>query len=376
MLAVTACGDDPGADASRADGDGTAFRSDPAFDGWAVTSPPIDVSTARPVLVSTSGAVVLGGGSRSETGHPDPEVRVLDRTTNTWSDLPPLPEPTYVFAGVAVDDVPYFLGSPCPDLPATGADLIEDCHGAVAHRLVDDGSRWETIVPPDDVYDPDRELATAGLVGDRGLAFLANGPDGRGFAVLDVAAGTWSSVAQPDGGRDGFLIPCFTLGRLHMRSLSSPRVFTPDAVDEPERYAFEAWALDGTRWAGPVRVDLGPVVPSGQGSQLCSGGVFVAKNPSAGGTGAALVPDGPELREVGLVDGERWVAGRGPDRAAIVEDGRVVTVAHDGALATTPEPVVEPAVAAFATGETADLVDLLVGEEEAGRLTVVTVRRG
>jgi hypothetical protein len=190
-------------------------------------------------------------------------------------------------------------------------------------------------------------------------------------------------VALPEGSGDEFLLPCFTAGQVHLRTLARKPNEGESSTDQ-ERYAFRAWALTGTTWSGPASVDLGPVDPTGKGSQLCSGGRFTATNRSAGGKTVALGVGSAGLTQQHLTVADLGrLSGGGPARAGIADDGTVVAPGVDGTFTRLSGPAVATTGTYVTSSETAGVIDLLISPDPLrpsrdatpARLSVITLTR-
>lgn len=212
---LVACGGPEQASDARTSGP-TALRGDGAPAGQ-VASPPLAIGERLPEVTSTSGSVIVSLVSR-KPGHPDGSaVWRLDRATNRWSPLPALPPGFRAITGLAIADVPYFVGQTCQAVPA--ADHGEDCTSVDLFRLVDGASRWERLTAPRRLFDDANELGAAGVVGEDGIALSSNSPPFDDFAVLNTSDGSWRTIASPPAVTDRFVDTCATAGTLYLRSL-------------------------------------------------------------------------------------------------------------------------------------------------------------
>jgi len=338
------------------------------------TSPTVLAGGERPIIVSTSGAVLLAGGLNRADGRPSSEVQIFDRAARSWRQLLPLPAATYVLGGAAVGDVPYVIGARCADHPDGAMDVTEDCTAATIYRLVDDAKEWQALTPPDGMFRADG-IGGFGALGDHSLAFMSNAaPYTAGIIVLDLNDDSWSKVPLPQRSAGRVLIPCFTKGVLHLRTVGVPLGTGESSTDGPKPYAFQAWARSGSEWLGPEHVDLGPVIflPVGAGgTDFCSNGRFVAAN---GDRTISLSVKGSQLHqsEIGVLK-----PGRGPELASvsarISPAGEVVWVDKADAIVRSPAGTADPLADHLYVDETDHSFDLLECNPSSDRVSIITV---
>lgn len=340
-----------------------------------VQAPPISNFTAdSPVVISTSGAVVVAGGFRLERAGPTPSgvVRAYDRSSRSWRDLPDLAPGFLPRFGTSINGVPYLVGSSCP---RDSTDL-DQCRGATVLRLVDDASGWEAIVPPHEVFEAGRELDSGGRFGRDSLVLTSSSAPFN-LAVLDTKTGSWRSVAPPRGSDRAFSDSCFSEGVAYLRTAGNMQ-YRP--TDDGEKYQFNIWGLaDLERWTEAVEVDLGMVTPSGDvaGSELCSSGRFLASNTSSQGRGVVISMVDGRLHQEPV---SNPIPGRGPRggpvRAGLTSIGTVMTLDGDHLLAVErPAKDIETA-ALLSTSEAEGVLDLVfIRDSGPGELQLVSIPR-
>ncbi len=165
-------------------------------------------------LVASDGLLYRVGGMAAHNGEGEPNDLVsvadfarFDPKTNSWEELPMLPEPRSTHDAVVLDGVLYVLGGWC--MTGGSASNAYFCDDAYSFDLKDPQADWKPLSDPPFFR---RALATAAVNGKIYVlgGLTEEGKVEKNVDIYDIDSKTWSRGPELPGGRlQGFAPSAF-----------------------------------------------------------------------------------------------------------------------------------------------------------------------